>query len=452
MTLLALLLSCAPADPPFVPTAPRADVAGRNVLVVLLDDVATDRIGVYGEHARPAHTPTIDALAAQGLRFTEAYAYPVCSPSRAALLTGRHGRRTGIGFNVRPDADHALPGHEGTVAELMAAGQVPYTSAGLGKWHLQPRNGQTVQPILDQGFASWSGAMGNLVKPDSYTDYTWHHPDGTVEDHASAYLTTREVDEARRLVTTLPEPWFVLAALHAPHGPWSAPPAALLTSPVRDDAPIPDLYDATLEAADRELARLLAEVDLEDTLVVLLGDNGTPKDAVRPPILPKHAKGSVYEAGTRVPWIMAGVGIAPGTTDALVHIVDLFPTFAEMSGTDPLRAEHPIDGTSLWPLLRGEAPTVRDHVFTEKYYTDNGDASIRALRDRRYKLVQREAGFEGFFDLQGRHDDGPDLLRGKGATLTEAEQVAYEALKAEMARTHEGLGRAPTDGLGLGCL
>jgi len=443
-SLLVLLLSCAPADPPFVVAEPRADVAGRNVLVVLLDDVATDRIGVYAEHEQPARTPTLDALASQGLRFTEAYAYPVCSPSRAAFLTGRHGRRTGIGYNVRPDADYALPLYEGTVAELLSAGQVPYTTAGVGKWHLQPRNEQTVHHPLAHGFSTWSGSIGNLVKPDTYTDYSWYHPDGRVETHASAYLTTREVDEALRLVTTLPEPWFVLAAVHAPHGPWSAPPAELVTQPVADDAPVAELYDAMLEAADTELARLLAVVDLDDTLVVVMGDNGTPKDAVRPPIEPKHAKGSVYEAGVRVPWIVAGLGIQPGVSDELVHIVDWFPTLAEMAGTDPLREGYPIDGQSLWPLLRGEPHAPRELLFTEKHYTLRDGASVRAVRGPRYKLIERQAGFEGLFDLQGRHDDGPNLLK-KGSALSEGEEAAYQRLRADLTRVHAELGRSPAD-------
>jgi arylsulfatase A-like enzyme len=450
LTMMLWMAACAPADPPFEAAAPRDDVAGKNVLVVLLDDVATDRIGAYGEHERPARTPTLDALAAEGLRFTEAYAYPVCSPSRAAFLTGRHGRRTGIGYNVRPDADYSLPLHEGLIPELMAAGQVPYTSAGVGKWHLQPRNGQTIQHPLQHGFDHWSGSIGNLVKPDTYRDYSWYHPDGTVEEHASDYLTSREIDEAVRLVTTLPEPWFVLAAIHAPHGPWSAPPAELLTSPVADDAPVADLYDAMLEAADHELARLLAVIDRDDTLIVVMGDNGTPKDAVRPPIEPKHAKGSVYEAGVRVPWIVAGLGIEPGVSDELVHLVDWFPTLAQMSGTDPLRPGYDIDGQSLWPLLKGEPHTPRSLLFTEKYYTLRDGASVRAVRGPRYKLIERQSGFEGLFDLQGRHDDGPNLLKAKSA-LSAEEEEAYQRLRSELTRVHTELGRSPADG-GLGCL
>jgi len=441
--LLVYLLACAPADPPFEPGPAREEVSGRNVLVVLLDDVATDRIGVYDEHPQPAHTPTIDSLAAQGLRFTEAYAYPVCSPSRAALLTGRHGRRTGIGYNVRPDADYWLPSHEGAIGELLAAGSTPYTSVGVGKWHLEPRPQQTVDHPRSFGFAHWSGAIGNLVKPETYTDYTWYDDDGSVHEHESEYLTTREVDEAIRLVSQTPEPWFVLAALHAPHFPWSPPPSHLVRQPVAPDAPPADLYDAMLEAADTELARLLAAVDLNETLVVVLGDNGNPKEVVRPPLLPRHGKGTVYEAGVRVPWIMAGAGIEPGVSDELVHIVDLFPTFAEMAGVDPQREGMPVDGQSLWPLLRGEASSHRQTVFTEKYYTVNSRGSVRMVRDDRFKLMERGGGKELLFDLRGRADDGPDLL-AEGALDAEA-KAAYDKLRAELTATHQQLGRSPAD-------
>jgi len=448
-TTLPLLLACsAPADPPFTAGPQRAEVAGKNILVVLLDDVATDRIGVYGEHPQPARTPTIDALASRGLRFTEAYAYPVCSPSRAALLTGRHGRRTGIGYNVRPDADYELPAHEGAVGEMLAAGTTPYTSVGVGKWHLQPRNRQSIAHPKSFGFDQWSGAIGNLVLPDSYTDYRWYDDDGAVHDHESAYLTTREVDVALRLVQQTPEPWFVLAALHAPHFPWSAPPDHLVSEPVAPDASDSDLYDAMLEAADTELARLLDAVDLDDTLVVVLGDNGNPKEVVRPPLQSQHGKGTMYEAGVRVPWIMAGVGITPGVTDELVHIVDLFPTFAEMAGSTPQRDGYPIDGRSLWPLVRGERDTHRATLFTEKYYTRNNRASLRMVRDDRYKLIERGGGKEGLHDLADRHDDGPNLLE---APLAPEAQAAYDALRRELTTTHQALGRSPVERSIPGC-
>ncbi len=444
--LLLAILGCgtsSPAPLPDVPFQPAAKAPERqpNVLVLLLDDVATDRVGVYGEHPRPARTPTIDALAAEGVRFTEAYANPVCSPSRASLLTGRFASRTGVGFNVRPDAGHRLHDREGTLAELLKAAPTPYATFGLGKWHLQPREGQTVAHPMSQGFDSWEGAIGNLVLPDSYTDYTWYGADGSVAEHESSYLTTREIDRLVDAVQTLPEPWLVWGALHAPHGPWTPPPDALLAEPLPEGAVGPDLYDAMLEAADTELARLLAHVDRGDTLIVLLGDNGTPKEMVREPVKQAHAKGTAFEAGVRVPWIVVGPGVRSGVVShALVSVVDLFPTVAAAAGVDPVRPGIPIDGVDLWPLLSGQSDSVRPYAFSEKAYERNDKASVRMVRDDRYKLMERGKGLS-LFDLDGRNDDGPDLLEG---TLSAREQASYDALKAELDRVKRSIDSTST--------
>ncbi len=438
-----LLFACSspgPAPLPDVPFRARvgAPTSPPNVLVLVLDDVATDRIGAYDEHEQPAHTPTIDALAAEGIRFTEAYAHPVCSPSRASLLTGRMARRTGIGFNVRPGSDHRLPDGEGTLAELLKAAPSPYATYGIGKWHLQPRDTQTVAHPMSQGFDRWEGAIGNLVLPDSYTDYTWYEADGAIHEHESEYLTTREIDRLVDAVQTLPEPWFAWGALHAPHGPWTAPPASLLQAPVPEDASGPDLYDAMLEAADTELARLLAHVDRSDTLIVLLGDNGTPKHMIRPPLKTEHGKGTAFEAGVRVPWIVVGPGVPPGqVSDALVSVVDLFPTVAEAAGVDPQRPGVPIDGVSLWPVLSGDQRSVRRFAFSEKAYRRNDRASLRMVRDQRFKLMER-GKTHTLHDLQGRHDDGPDVSE----VLSAEDQAAFEALKKELQRVKQDLDSA----------
>jgi len=449
VTTILLLLACGSSAPPPLPDVPfralrEAPAHPPNVLVILLDDVATDRVGIYDEHPQPARTPTIDALAAEGVRFTEAYAHPVCSPSRASLLTGRYARRTGIGFNVRPDSGHTFPDGEGTLAEMLKASPSPYATYGMGKWHLQPREQQSVEGPMSQGFDRWEGAIGNLVLPDSYTDYTWYEADGTITEHASEYLTSREVDRLVDAVQTLPEPWLVWGALHAPHGPWTPPPDELLAEPFPEGAGGADLYDAMLEAADTELARLLDVVDRDDTLIVLLGDNGTPREMVRPPLEKDHGKGTAFEAGVRVPWIVVGPGVRRGVvSDALVSVVDLFPTVAASAGVDPQRDGVPLDGVSLWPLLDGSATSVRSFAFSEKAYVRNDRASVRMVRDARFKLMERGKK-RTLHDLRDRHDDGPDVSDG----LSPEEQQAYDALKAELDRVKADLGARPSSGCG----
>lgn len=447
---LVSLLACR-AGGSLVPAPPRPGVEGRNVLLVVLDDVGTDRIASYGEHPVPARTPTLDRLAASGVRLSRAYAFPTCSTTRAALFTSRYGRRTGVSFNVKSDADEGLPHREVTIPEILGASTVPYTSAGVGKWHLEPRDKQSTADPLAQGFSSFAGPLGNLRSHESFYDYAWHARDGSVEPHTTTYLTTREIDEALALIETLPEPWFLYVSLHAPHHPWEAPPDALLAEPLpQDRRQLADLYDAMVEAADTELGRLVAQIDPSDTLVMVLGDNGTPNETIRPPTDPKRVKNSVFEGGIRVPWIVAGAGVPGGRViDDLVSVVDVLPTLAEMSGLDVTQLSAPIDGRSLWPVLLDEPRGPRHPVFVEKYFPRGPKVSKQALVEERYKLIRHGDGFVGLFDLQDRHIEGDNLL---SAPLTDEAGAAHARLLARLDALDRELGDGWfTEDEGLSC-
>lgn len=387
-------------------SVPRPRIEGLNALVIVLDDVGVDKVGVYAEHPDPPSTPAIDALAREGARFTNAYAYPTCSPSRAALMTGQPPRTVGIDNNIRThEVEVELPRSAATIPEMLRQGG--YTSAGIGKWHLSARDSQSVDDPLGHGFDHYAGALGNLRSYESYSDYAWELEDGTVVQR-SEFLTTAEVDAAIAHVRTLPEPWFVYLSLHAPHYPWDPPPTHL--AQVRAPYGEADLYDANLEAADTELRRLLAEVDLDTTFVILVGDNGTPDEAVRPPADPLHAKNTVYEGGINVPLIVAG-GPAPRgvAIDRLVSIQDIFPTLASCAGLDPWGR---VDGQSLWVELLGRKQ-LRATAYSEKFLGSHHPGTWRALRDERYKIIRSGDNRVEFFDLQDRTDDGPNLLEGR---------------------------------------
>lgn len=406
-------------------TAPEA--AGANVLVVLLDDVGTDKISGYGEHPDAVPTPEIDAFGARGVRFTNAYAFPTCGPSRVALLTGRYGRRAGMTDNLRVHAGQdPLPDGVAMIPEMLRQSEAGYTSAGVGKWHLSEHKEEDVRQPLDQGFDDYSGVLGNLVLREDYTHYTWREADGRVEERTT-YLTVAEVDRALELVRTLPEPWFVYVSLHAPHAPFD-PPASSGLGP---DATERERYDATLAAADHELGRLFDAVDLEDTLVMVLGDNGTPGEAVARPWKRKQAKNTLFEGGVNVPWLVAGPGIAPGRVEEeLVHIVDIFATVADSAGLDPDRDGLPSDGRSLWPLLLGLEHDARDHVYLERSASRRADV-VRMVRGPRYKVVRDGNGATALHDLHGRIDDGPTLT---AAERTPEAEAAYQRLSATLDR------------------
>jgi len=205
-------------------------------------------------------------------------------------------------------------------------------------------------------------------------------------------------------------------------------------------------------AVDTELGRMLARMDdgvLSRTLIVVLGDNGTDGKVVPPPIQGKEAKFTLYEPGTRVPFVVsgAGVGARGSETRALVHAVDLFPTVAAIAGvdTDALRFE--LDGHSLMPLLanpNGAWP--REVLFTERFLPNGGGPWTEedvAVRDRRYKLMETRVAGKAtatyLFDLKGRTTHGPNLL---DAPLDERAEAAHAKLRKALKRFE----RIPYDG------
>ncbi len=486
MLLMLWAASCQPSDATAVAgpgaldtAAPHSDGADTrpdtsepmppNLLVVLLDDVGVDKIGAYGVHDQPAPTPTIDALAAEGLLFENAWTYPGCTPSRAALLTGRHATRTGLGRVLTPEVDgHWLLEDEVTVAEVLRAAPQPYATALVGKWHLVAwqHDSPADHPGL-QGFDAVRGTLGNLhhaydAVADEELDYDYwqKNVDGSLS-FTTSYVTTDQADDVLALSQALPEPWFVLSAFSAPHEPFHAPPADLTTLTVADGDPQADLYAAMLESVDSELGRVLDTMDAgvrARTLVVVMGDNGSPRETVLDPARPERAKESLYDGGVHVPLIVSGPLLTePGRrTDALVHVVDVFSTVAELAGVDVqdlVRTEGDfagdavtIDGRS-WAGLLSDAGAVgpRDHLHVESFSPNAagtpaaGDATVRS---QRWKLIER-AGAESELYRYDTADyaEGEDLASTIDGDAEAAE--AFQALTSELERWRGQLAYGP---------
>jgi arylsulfatase A-like enzyme len=431
----ALSLTAALAQ---APPASAAASERPNVLLIVLDDVGTDKLGVYRAHPEAPATPRLDALAAEGVLFRRAYATPLCSSTRAALLTGRHGRRTGVGGLVRADDTWELPLEEVTLPELLDRGGADYASAALGKWHLASLATPSGlgHPNL-QGFDSYRGAFQNLYldgAPEASDYFGYQKVVDGVATRVEEYVTTATTDDARAAVARLPEPWCVYVAYHAAHAPLHVPPCSQLP----EGAPKWAKYDAMVTHLDGEIGRLLDGIPAARrarTLIVVVGDNGTDPNAVRPPRDPEQAKSTLYEGGIHVPLLVAGPGVARGgVTDALVHVVDLLPTVAEIVGIDPALAGRPLDGRSFAGVLAApESSGPRRFVYSERFEPlGPGPHRLdwRAVRDERYKLLELD-GKLWFFDLAGRADDGP--ARPPSA-LAGAERARFEGLQAELAR------------------
>lgn len=399
-----------------------------NIVVIVADDVGVDMVSAYGESSSAPCTANLDALAAEGLLFRNAWACPVCSPTRAALLTGRFGFRTGIGGLVTNN-EPGLSLAEQTVPEVLSR----YASACLGKWHLAGNSGAT-HPNLS-GFGHYAGFLRGSVN-----DYfSWPKVVNGQTSTSNVYTTTAFTNEAIAQIASLPEPWILFVNYNAAHTPFHVPPASLCApaacaSTWCDSLP-PNPNDrglarAMMEALDFELGRLLDALDAAhpDSYVFFLGDNGTTGSASIQPFTANHAKGSLFEGGINVPFIVRGPGVRRGECDALVSVVDLHATFAEL-GRVRSTAE---DSVSLVPYFQQPGLALRDWVYSELFSPNGGAPPFasheRAIRDARYKLIRRTGQSDQFFDLAL----DPFELNDLAPSMSTAEQRRYDTLAAEL--------------------
>ena len=218
-TSIALLALLAPLQFPDAAPAQTLRTGPPNILLIVADDLGVDMVGAYGEAPAPPCTPNIDALAAGGMLFRNAWANPICSPTRSAILTGRHAFRTGVGDLVDPDEPGLTLG-ELTIPELLTG----YASSCTGKWHLGGSLG-FLHPNLS-GFGHYAGTLHGQIPTYSL----WPKVIDGQPLVGFGYATTDTTDDAITALQTMPEPWFLYVAYQAPHAPLHEP-CLLYTSP-----------------------------------------------------------------------------------------------------------------------------------------------------------------------------------------------------------------------------
>ena len=365
-----------------------------NVIVIFTDDQGSVDAGCYG--ADDLETPNIDLLAKRGSRFTQFYAAaPVCSPSRAGLLTGRYPLRAGVpGNTTSVKGKPGMPGEQVTIAEVFKA--AGYRTAHIGKWHL----GYIPEHMPNaQGFDYSFGHMGGCI--DNYSHFFYWQGPNRHDLHRNGEevfadgeffpdLMVRETCEF--IKENQADPFFIYFALNAPHYPYQGEAHWLNRY---SDLPVPrNLYNAfvsTLDARIGELIRFVDEVGLrEDTIIVFQSDHGhsTEERAHNGGGSSgsyRGAKFSLFEGGIRVPAIISWPGNLPEgkSLDQLAHSCDWLPTLAELAGVD-LRGQD-IDGSSLAPLLRGETQTGPHGVL--HWQVGGGAKAQWAVRDGDWKLI-----------------------------------------------------------------
>ena len=455
-----------------------------NVLLIIADDMGVDKVGVYAIDADPDYesnalylpqTPVIDGLAANGARFTDAWANPSCSPTRAAMYTGTHTLRNGIGMPLGSDGQDELDVGETTIAHVLS--DEGYATGLFGKWHLgegtRPSTWAEEDVLADHVGEFWSGPThpnelgweqftgmlhGALNKYDNvgYSDWTalrsrYRSEYSATINRNTEYATTSQVDNALGWIGHQTGRWFVTVAFNAPHSPWEAPPADCGYSSTGTSDPA--LFQQMVECLDEELGRLLAGIDdLDDTLIIFVGDNGSDKKIAEDVFDDGRGKNTLYESGIRVPfivtdgraWLQAQSDFAPSAdwrNSALfvadpgieiadpVHVVDLFATMAEAGQAD---ASSGVDSISLMPLLGDTEGDIPGYAYSELWKPTGGGTA--ALRQDAYKLIvtvtERPTGicrskYELYdmvndrFEADDLSDEDPTLLAELTTTIDE---------------------------------
>lgn len=395
-----------------------------NILLVISDDQGVDASAQYPYSTDPPVTPTLDALAAEGVVFDNAWATPACTTTRGTVLTGMHGVHSDVSF-VPALLQTNLQTLHAHLAENDATDE--YAAAAIGKWHMGGRSPSNMHPG-DVGIEYFAGNVAGVI--DNYNDWTLTiNGDSNPSD---IYHSTRIADLGIDWIDDQEGPWFLYLAFVAPHSPFHLPDESLhdrsLSGTPEDIEDNPrDYYLAAIEAMDHELKRLLDSMstsERENTVVIYVGDNGTPRAVRDSAVYPgTHNKGSLYEGGVRVPLVVSGAGVKRGgeRESALVHTVDLFATIAGLAGSPDTRVH---DSESFASLLDEDGVGARDYNYTE---FQSADVTGWAVRDQRYKLITFEDGTQELYDLDAGIDEATNLLPGDAAIQATASELAEVA-------------------------
>ena len=432
LSILSMLAAALTAAPSAAQTKP-------NVVLIVMDDVGYGDYGSYG--APDIKTPHVDRLARDGVKFTDFYAAPTCTPTRAALITGRYQQRTGLEAPLPspPAGGRGLPATGRSLPQLLKNNG--YATGLIGKWHLGYR--PEYQPNA-HGFDYFFGFLSGLVDYYQHTDQTGMpdlYENGTpikVDGYMTDLITERSVKFVEQ---NAQRPFFLEVAYNAAHWPFQvpdhpsvAPDNARFVQPHEEPTSTRRDYAAMLERADQGVGRIVDTLQrlglTRNTLVIFTNDNGGEWLSRNAPLY--HRKDTLWEGGIRVPLIMKWPDrIAAGRTSSQVGIVlDLTATIVAATNS-PVPADAKLEGVDLLPLLTSRTPLERTLFFRI-----TGTRQQRAVRQGDWKLLL-DAGDVLLFNLRqdvGEHTDlareRPDIARRLRPLITEWEKDVDSEAKA----------------------
>lgn len=415
-----------------------------NIVHIVADDLGWKDVGFNG--ATDIKTPNLDALASGGARFTQFYVQPMCTPTRAALLTGRYPFRYGLQTAVIPSVSaYGLDLEERLLPQCLK--DAGYSTAIVGKWHLGHAD-RKYWP-RQRGFDYQYGAMiGEL-------DYFTHEEHGVLDWYRDnepvreeGYTTTLLGQDAVRLIERhdASRPLYLYLTFNAPHTPYQAPPEYVERFASIQD-PTRRTYAAMIACLDEQIGRVVEALDRrsmrQNTLILFHSDNGGTRNAMFAGVMAnmegvkipcdngpyREGKGTLYEGAVRVCALANWPGrIEPETVDGMIHAVDVFTTLAALAGATTEGCK-PLDGVNVWETISRGAPSPRSEIVY------NVEPFRAAVRQGDWKLVWRALlpSRVELFDLA--HDPGEaHNLAAEHPERVAALQSRLESLAAESAR------------------
>jgi arylsulfatase A-like enzyme len=391
-----------------------------NILLIIADDIGKDAINGFTEGTIKPNTPNIDAIRNNGLSFSNFWSYPTCSPTRASIITGKYGYRTGVKW-----AGDILDQSE-TVLQKYINDQTnnSYATAVVGKWHLAGSDASFNPETL--GINYYAG----LIRGSAQNYNNWVLTENGTGSFVQDYTTEKFTDLAIDWIGQQEKPWFMWLAHNAPHTPFHLPPQGMhsqgnLPEYVEGMDEIP-YYMAAIEAMDFQIGRLLDSLPnekRENTIIIFIGDNGTPNQVAQAPYKFSSAKGSLNQGGINVPMFVSGKGVTrSGIDDNLTSSTDLFSTIAELAGVDS-KGIH--DSKSFNSLFTQSAP-IREFQYSEK---KDGNKDLWTISNGTLKLIENANGNKELYNLQSDPYESNNLLDG---TLTSSDMNAKSKLEEEL--------------------
>jgi arylsulfatase A-like enzyme len=422
--------------------AAQTDAPRPNILYIVADDLGWADVGFHGSEIM---TPAMDELAAEGARLAQFYVQPMCTPTRAALMTGRYPLRYGLqSFVILPEQTYGIPLEERLLPEILR--DAGYETAIIGKWHLGHAD-QAFWP-RQRGFDYQYGPL--IGEIDYFTHQVhgitdWYRDNEVLEE--DGYVTRLLGEDAVRFVEEYggDKPFFLYLAFPAPHTPFQAPEDALaLYDGVAD--PNRRAYAAMVTDMDAQIGAVLDALEAkglrDDTLVIFHSDNGGVRTAAfageieTSGDLPadngpfRGGKGDLYEGGTRAVAVAAWPGqIAPGEVTGMIHVVDMLPTLAGVAGASTA-GTLPLDGLDVWGTIAEGDPSPRTEVV------HNVEMFRGAVRDGDWKLILRAPlpSERLLFNVAADPGETTDLS-AVNPEIAAALEARIEALAGEMARS-----------------